>query len=414
VAAIVLVALLLYFFGGNGGPNYSWREHYEPAEKDPYGTYFVRNLLEEYYPGQRFEVVSDSLGERLDSGSFVYIGDQFWLDSASINELLDFVAAGNQAFIACPYLPYGLLDSLGGFECVYYEDIPADSADFVENDDFQTTLSDTMVSLNFQHPALHDSVGFTYKYYYLREPIEHIWEYFPQEYLCDSQSVFATLGLLNDEHVNFLQASYGDGEFYLHATPLAFTNINLMEKKGLEYASKAFSHLRPGPIYWDERKYDPPGFNPSRANKNSPLRYILSQRTLAWAWYVLLGLAVAYLVFRAKRRQRVIPVLEQNTNTSLEFIGTIGRLFFLQNNHRQLAAQKMRLFLIFVRERYHLPTKELNEQFAMSLATRSSLPQEHIQKILNLHQNISNSSFLSDDTLVNFHRLMEKFYRECR
>jgi hypothetical protein len=125
-------------------------------------------------------------------------------------------------------------------------------------------------------------------------------------------------------------------------------------------------------------------------------------------------MALLYLIFRAKRRQRVIPVLEKNANTSLEFIGTIGRLFFINNNHRQLAAQKMRLFLIFVRERYHLPTKELNEQFTKGLAVRSNVPEEHILKILNLNRNIDNSGFLSEDTLVDFHRLMERFYRQCK
>jgi hypothetical protein len=404
-AAVLLLFLLLYYFSGNGKANYSWVEHYKPGSKDPYGTYLVRNLLEDYYPNDSFQVVKDSLGARLDSGNFVYVGNDFWLDSASINELLDFVAAGNRAFIASPYMPHGLLDSIAGFECVYEY-----------NEHLNSTLSDTMVSLNFQHPSLFDTAGYPLKFLFLRQPKQYTWNYLPSEYLCDSQTVFARLGLLNDEQVNFVRASYGDGEFYLHTTPLAFTNLHLVEKRGVEYASKAFSHLKPGPIYWDERTFDPfkdmagGGSGPQK----SPLKYILSQPPLAWAWYVMLGMALLYLIFRAKRRQRVIPVLEKNTNTSLEFIGTMGRLFFTQNNHRQLAAQKMRLFLIFVRERYHLPTKELNEQFVKGLAIRSNLTEEHINKILNLNRNISNSGFLSEDTLVDFHRLMEKFYRECK
>lgn len=404
-AAVLLLLLLLYYFSGSGKSNYSWREHYDPSSKDPYGTYLVRNLLDGYFPNDSFQVVRDSLGARLDSGNFVYIGNDLWLDSAATNELLGFVAAGNRAFIASQYVPNGLLDSIGGFECVYEY-----------NDNVSSTLSDTMVNLNFQHPNLADTAGYELKFLFLRQPAQHTWSYFPDEYLCDSQTVFATLGLMDDEQVNFVRASYGEGEFYFHTTPLAFTNLYLVEKRGLDYASKALSHLKPGPIYWDERSFDLSSnmADGGKGNRESPLKYILSQPPLAWAWYLMLGMAVLYLIFRAKRRQRVIPVLEKNTNTSLEFIGTIGRLFFTQNNHRQLAAQKMRLFLIFVRERYHLPTKELNDQFAKGLAVRSNVAEEHIGKILNLHRNILNSGFLSEDTLVDFHRLMERFYRDCK
>ncbi len=444
VAALALL-LLLCFSSGCNMP-YSWEEHYDPKSKDPYGTYLVHNLLKTYFPKSDLKILKDSLGNSLDSGSFVFIGHDFWLDSAATAQLLRFVAEGNSAFIATPYLPQALLDSLIGSECGeiygYEEETVAEqegleeevTLDTVEEEGVEEegveaevietevaeevqynseyTLSDTAVNLNFEHPNLVDSTGHDLKFLFLRKTMQHTWAYFPYEYLCDSQTVFSTIGRLNGEHPYFVKASYGEGEFYLHTTPLAFTNLYLLEKRGLDYASKAFSHLKTGPLYWDERVFKPKGDAPPQ--QESPLKYVLSQPPLAWAWYLMLGMALLYLIFRAKRRQRVIPVLEKNANTSLEFIGTIGRLFFINNNHRQLAAQKMRLFLIFVRERYHLPTKELNEQFAKGLAVRSNVPEEHILKILNLNRNINNSGFLSEDTLVDFHRLMERFYRECK
>lgn len=413
---ILILALLFYLLLGSREGNYSWREHYRPDSKDPYGTFLVHNLLESYFPNQSFEVVKDSLGERLDHGSFVYVGNQFWLDSLALDQLLRFVEEGNQAFIACPYLPQRLLDSINNEDCIG-EDLE-DEADYDAVLDGELySLTDTVVNMNFRHPSLADTAGYELKRRFLNDPIQYQWTYMPPDYFCEGQTTFSQLGNINGVHTNFLSAAYGKGEFLIHTTPLAFTNLHLLEKRGLDYASKVFSHLKTGPIYWDERPFDPfsdQAGASSNPNKESPLRYVLSQPALAWAWYILLGMAVLYLIFRAKRRQRVIPVLEKNTNTSLEFIGTIGRLFFIQNNHRQLAAQKMRLFLIFVREHYHLPTKELNDQFAKGLATRSDVPEEHITKIIRLNQNISNSSFLSETTLVDFHRLLERFYRECR
>lgn len=74
----------------------------------------------------------------------------------------------------------------------------------------------------------------------------------------------------------------------------------------------------------------------------------------------------------------------------------------------------MKLFLGFVRERYHLPTKELNPQFAKTLATRSEIPEEVIGKILTLHRNISSSGYVSENVLVDFHGLVEGFYKKCK
>ena len=138
-----------------------------------------------------------------------------------------------------------------------------------------------------------------------------------------------------------------------------------------EYVERVLSHIDKGPILWDItlESSESPGRN--RGFSNSPLKYILSQPPLAWGWYILLGMAVLYLIFRAKRRQRVIPVLEKNENTSLEFINTIGRLYFIQNNHRQLALEKMKLFLGFIREHYHLPTREINDAFKKQLIVKA-------------------------------------------
>ena len=121
-----------------------------------------------------------------------------------------------------------------------------------------------------------------------------------------------------------------------------------------------------------------------------------------------------YLIFRGKRKQRVIPILEKNKNTSLEFISTIGRLYFLRNNHKDLAHQKMRLFLAFVRERYHINTKDLDHSFVKSLAAISEVAEERIDQIVLMSNNVSGGSFISDATLIDFHKKIDYFYKNCK
>ena len=106
--------------------------------------------------------------------------------------------------------------------------------------------------------------------------------------------------------------------------------------------------------------------------------------------------------------------MEKNENTSLEFISTIGRLHFIENNHLALSKQKMKLFLGYIRERYHLPTKELNEQFEKQLIARSEVSEEVVHKIFTIHRNMESSRFASENVLVNLHREMAKFYQTCK
>ena len=235
----------------------------------------------------------------------------------------------------------------------------------------------------------------------------------------------ASIGTLNDSLPIFARVAYGDGYFYLHTIPLVFTNIQLLDEEGLEYANRTFSHLQAGPIYWDDysrvsewmgrRRNERQYYSASRQlSTESPLQYILGQPPLAWGWYLLLSLGLLYLLFRAKRKQRIIPVLEPNTNTSLEFLSTIGRLYFMQNNHKQLALQQMKLWQSYLRERYLLQTRDMDSAFVEKLAHKSEISKEVINKILLLYRNISSSTFVSENTLIDFHRLLDNFYKNSK
>jgi hypothetical protein len=121
-----------------------------------------------------------------------------------------------------------------------------------------------------------------------------------------------------------------------------------------------------------------------------------------------------YFLFRIKRRQRIIPVLPANKNNSLAFIRTIGRLYFLQNSHRQLALQTMKLFLQFVRDRYKLQTRDLHEDFITQLNLRSEVSLEKIKYILEMHSIIEYAPEIQEKALVDFHQQIEYFYKTCK
>jgi hypothetical protein len=220
---------------------------------------------------------------------------------------------------------------------------------------------------------------------------------------------------------NFAKIKYGDGAIFLHTTPLAFTNFHLRNPEPLAYAEKVFSHLPEGDIYWDakhqisllmsRRRNFGSAQSPPRQLEDSPLAYVLAQPSLAWAWYILVALALLYLIFYSKRRQRIIPVVEMNANTSLEFIGTIGKLYFQKGDPRQVALQKMKFLQGYVRDRYHLPVADWSDAFIQQLHLKSEAPRALLEKIALMYHNIQSSQFASEQTLMDFHHLLEEFYR---
>lgn len=410
--------LFLLFYFGFSGRNYSWFEHYRPNSKDPYGTYLVHELLKEHYPENNFKVLKDSIPTDGALGNYIHIGRAFWVDSLKMERLLQFVKIGNDAFISANYIPEELIDTITNHECVDLSYL-RDTIYYEGHLDYY--IQDTTIDLNLTHSILREEEEINFQYYIRNEPKDYKWHYFPEELVCENRSNLSSLGKINSTEINFIKINYGEGHFYLHHTPIAFTNIHLLRKNGLEYAERTLSHLEPRPIYWDgiSFKNRDRGHGGSRGRAgnifaDSPLRYILSQPALKWAWYTLLGMALLYLIFKAKRRQRIIPILEKNENTSLEFIGTIGRLHFIESNHHALAKQKMMLFLGYVRERYHLSTKEINKQFENHLIDRSEVPENIVKKIFTINRNIENSRYVSENVLVDLHHTMAQFYQNCK
>lgn len=412
IVLLLVLALLTLLFYSNRKQRFDWSPSYQEASKEPYGAFVIAELLKKYFSGESFQILNDSINGVLPTNdtaaNYVFIGEGLFMDSMDVQTLLKFVEKGNTAFISSRTIPYDLMFYVYYEECNenYWEDY--------------ASIEDSSVALNLNASKLQVRKDFSYNFYYRGKLRKYDWNYIDEKYFCEDGSGFDALGRQNDALINFAKVRYGEGTFYLHTTPLAFSNIAMLDSIHLSYANRVFSYLTPGKIYWDEYSKTSESVarrrnNSSRAlSKESPLQYILSQPPLAWAWYLLVAMGFLYLLFGTKRRQRVIPVLEANTNTSLAFVSTIGRLYFLKNSHKNLALQKMKLFLNFVRERYRLRGSETEEEFVQKLVAKSEVPRALIDKIWRMHRSISKAYAITEDALIEFHQLMEDFYKKCK
>lgn len=408
VFAVIGALLLLYFvFFADDGKRFQWYESYRADSDQPYGTMFIRKILEDYRPKARF-VFNDRtpLKHLLDTvrakknNTYVFIGQSIFLDEKDVAALVDFIDSGGDAFIASLTPPEALLKSVYSNECgapILFHENETDS-----------------INMNFFHDTLRTDQGFQFAFRYESEDRPYSWSYIDDAVFCDSTRMLVPLGSQEGSHVNFVKIPAGKGNLYLHSNPLVFTNYFLSKAEKVEYASGVFTHLEGEDIIWDEYSKIP--FSGKKNAYNSPLYYILQQPSLKYAWWLLLLTVFLYILFVAKRQQRVIPVLEPKTNTSLEFVNLISTLHYQNQNHLDMARKKMKYFLYFVRSKYGIHAERFNEPQIRKLAEKAKVNLAEVQVIFDQYYLIEErfQQAIEANRLLNLYNSIEKFYTHCK
>jgi hypothetical protein len=355
-----------------------WRQ-----DKIPYGTYFAYENLQSIFPNADITLNKKSPATfEGDEGkkAYIIIVPEMIPDASELRGLMNFVGRGNTVFISAFIFGDSLLRSLNSKG--YYGNF------FNEKDSLQLSVYD---------PVGHDSLSFVYpgKSY--------------DGYADSLDLQYASiLGRDASGRPDFVRFTYkGGGALYLHFAPMAFTNFFLLHKANKAYYDKVLSYL---PVSVAEVKWDE-YFRYSRVNF-SAFRYILANPSLRWAFWLLLLLFLLIYVFESKRRQRLIPVIPGLRNSSLDFVRTIGRLYYQRRDNHNLALKMAAHFQDLVRTRYNLPASTPDNEWVDRLSYKTDLSREWLQGIVTTIQSLQERSVLSDEELLEFSGMMKEFYKQ--
>lgn len=400
------LALLFLFLACDGQQRYSWEKRYRRDYREPYDLYALSELLG---AGDREVLpVRDSLQLFLpteDVGAgYLFVGDQVYLADEEWVALYGWVAGGNTAFLSCGRLP-GYPDRI----LRMYADC------FSAESQMGGLLLSDSVRLTAGRAYAPDPVTCEIVHLDRFRPTPTDWAYLESPYNCELETV-EKLGYLNGEWANFFRFAHGDGYIYIHLAPEAFTNYHLRDSAVFRYADACLSVLGDGPLYWDEfhkspyRDPSPDEGNQRLLRSNHALRYVLGEPPLAAGWYLLVALAILFVLFRAKRRQAVVPVRPPRRNTSYEYLSDIGQLYYQSSNHRKLAAEQRKLFERHLRERYGLSYRD-DAAFAEELAGRTGITAEQAEHIqAEIRHLESASADFGAGALLRFYRALEVVY----
>ncbi|MDO6431218.1 hypothetical protein Q4E93_11500 [Flavitalea sp. BT771] len=374
---------------GSGRKKLNDRITFRRKDKIPYGTFVAYESLQYLFPNAEITINKTNFATLAQGEggkkALIFIGQSATMDASQVNAMLSFVGQGNHVFISSFYFDDSLLHALnlrtGG------------------NANVLTAEEGLRVSV--LQPITNDSLSFAY-------PGAAI-----DNYVDSLDPVYATvLGRNEQGRPNLVKFSYkGGGSILLHFAPMAFTNFFLLHKNNKAYYDNVLSYIpnNVNEVLWDENfRYGDDGGKSSF----SALRYILNSRPLAISFWLLLGLLLIIYLIESKRRQRIVPVIEGLRNNSLDFITTIGRLYYQRRDNQNLVVKMATHFQDHIRTKYNLSIHMTDEGFADRLAYKTGISKEFLSILTEDLLRLQDSPAVSDEELLTLNNKLEEFYKQ--
>lgn len=151
-----------------------------------------------------------------------------------------------------------------------------------------------------------------------------------------------------------------------------------------------------------------------RLDERSPLEHVLSDRSLVWAYVLLILLLLLYVIYRGKRKQQIVPLIERDENSSKEFVETVSSLYLSKRQHRNLVVLKHKNFMHFIRNKYYINKKETDPGFFEILEAKSGVDPQIIQSIFDGFNKVKGNKSISKNDLSDLHNKIETFYKNCK
>lgn len=403
ILIFVAVAVIALVITGSGRrKKLDERLSFRKNDKIPYGTWVAYRSLPEMFPSAA--IVTNrrepGLWEEISADStqqfFMAVTPRFMPEEYEMRQLIRFVENGNDVFISTREISYAAATLLNC--AIEDQDIP----NYFESNTLVTQIDDSL-SLRLGKPYFSNTGRFAYP-----------GRKYDATFSSVNENTVYKLGYDGEGQLNFVQFQAGKGHLYLHLAPLAFSNYFLLHRQNMEYYEQVMS-LIPADVkkvVWDEyfiykRNQE------QEKSKKSWLRVLSKYPGLKAALITAFLTLLLYLLLEMRRKQRIIPVVTRPRNDSLDFVKTIGRLYYDRSDHQNLCRKMGTYFLEHVRNRYKLPTGNLDEAFIKQLQFKSGAAEKEIRGIVSFIKYIEDSPVVTAADVSSFHQQLESFYKNA-
>ncbi|MCH8555213.1 MAG: hypothetical protein LAT76_08650 [Schleiferiaceae bacterium] len=416
---IVSVGLGLFWFLTQNSKT-DWSVRFQWQDDLPHNFLFFHNILAANRQSAQVTTITKNLEETLGESKgnknvYLQLGYSKDFKYSEARSLVDFMHAGNTAFIATPTTPAVLLqhiylspDSLANLESLLFfnaDYILPDSLYYLDQTPYEedSTLNwfiretrdklredfGSTVTKRAKEVTLTLSNG-TALLLYLKQwngIEEQYWNYFYSPGKSRIMEKATVLGTMDDQLPFFIEIPVGQGKLQLMMEPLLFTNYHIQRPEGFAFIRSIVNDWgieKSSDIYIDRiNRFNYQQQSPSFSG--SPLSFILAQESLRWGWYLGLLALLVFVMSNLRRKQREIPVLPKITNTTLEFSKALGTLDQMSITPAEEAEEIMRLFKSEVVEKLRIPFDDTPKKYIDILANYRPEIQKTLEKAFALH-----------------------------
>lgn len=183
----------------------------------------------------------------------------------------------------------------------------------------------------------------------------------------------------------------------------------MLQTDKYDFGFRCLSYLpQNSKIVWDE--YQKQG----SIAEGSTFKVMLENPPLRTALYIILGGFLLFMIFRAKRTQRVIPVIQPPVNSSLEFLGTISNLYYKKKDLHTIVEKRHAYFLDFIRKNYYMSTENIDNDFTNVLSAKSGVDKDKLNELFLLFKDMTSLAYIPNETFLKYNHLLEEFYRNVK
>ncbi|MGO2294388.1 MAG: DUF4350 domain-containing protein [Psychroflexus halocasei] len=380
IGLFVFLVLFIFLLEATAKEPLDWTPSYHRDAKIPLGTKIFFDQLQESDldfqmnnrpPFELFSHKNDSLKTLLLINSYIAI------NGAETDSLLQWVERGNDVFMATSTAP-AIMDTLN---------LLISGHSLNNRISYKPLLSLSNKNFEIGADKLYDRDQNYFAYF---KEIDTIKTTILGEFRADSDSI-----VNNRMHVNFIKVPFGKGQFYLHTMPQVFSNHFLLTDDNYRYTSAVMQYIDASkPIVWDAY------YKNGRETIDSLLHYLLNNKYLRIAYYLLIISLIIFIFFEGKRKQKAIKIVRPLQNKSYEYVKTIADMYVNKRNHKKIALLKIDLFLAKIRQKYHLQTQDIDKTFIKNLALKSEQSEEHIINTFKYIERINQLKTVSKKDLI--------------
>ena len=362
----------------------NWRVSYTSGDRVPFGCYVLYQELPNLL-GVELEMVNQDPYEfflnnkEAFNTAYLLINENYYLDKNQVSAMKDYVFKGNTVFLSANNFGNVLLDSLNINTYTDY------------------SLLDSNIIPKFYNKKLNQGVVQSFK-----KRVNKSYFVSVDTLKTEALGYYEADDIDDETTLNFIRLRHGDGSFVIHTLPQAFTNFYLLNGRA-DYAANVLSYIDADKLYWDSY------LKVGKKIVSSPIQFVLTNAPLKWAYYLTMFGLIGFVLFAAKREQRIIAPIQPLENTSVEFTKAIGSLYLQHGDFNDIITKKLKYFMDHVRSKYFINAEVLNDDFIQRLAQKTNHSFEETETLIRFIKQQKEKVVHTEADLIKLNKKLEAF-----